>query len=79
MLTGKTAAERDATIESRAHKLANVARTFGLTELADALRSLEYAHRTDSVDAQERETARAQVLSCALKPDWPDTVVRGAE
>ncbi len=79
MLTGKTAAERDATIESRAHKLANGARTFGLTELADALRSLEYAHRTDSVDAEEREAARAQVLSCALKPDWPDSVLRGAE
>ena len=79
MLTGNTSAERDATTESRAHKLANGARTFGLTELADALRSLEYADRTDSVDAQAREAARALVLSCALKPDWADSVVRGAE
>ena len=41
MLTGNTSAERDATTESRAHKLANGARTFGLTELADVTRSGE--------------------------------------
>ena len=76
ILSRETSTERNPAISSRAHKLANGAKTFGLTDLAEALRALERAHETGAPDDPARETARAQVLRHALPPDWPDCVVR---
>ena len=76
MLSRETSTVRNPAIASRAHKLVNGAMTFGLTELAEALRALEHAHETETPEASALETARAQVLRHTLAPDWPDCVVK---
>ncbi|SDE62688.1 two-component system, OmpR family, aerobic respiration control sensor histidine kinase ArcB [Salipiger thiooxidans] len=76
MLSRETSTVRDPVVAGRAHKLANGAMTFGLTELAEALRALEHAHETETPEASALETARAQVLRHTLAPDWPDCVVK---
>ena len=76
MLSLETSAARNPTISSRAHKLANGAKIFGLTELAEALRALEDAHEAEAPDSSTLEAARARVLHHTLAQGWPDCVVK---
>lgn len=79
MLSLETSAAKDPTIASRAHKLANGAKIFGLTELAEALRALEDAYEAEAPDASALEAARTQVLHHSLAPGSLDCIVKDPE